>query len=115
MKVTIEHELGKDAKKDALVLQLLGGKQTTKPAKAAEEEEEDLTGGEEEDLTGGEEEEAPEEKVTLDQLKAEAQRIIGANKSAGLKAVLKQYNAAKVVDIKKADYSKALAAMKKVK
>lgn len=117
MKVTFEFELGKDPKKDALILELLGVKtaaaaktKATKPA--AEEAEEEAEADEEENMM---EEEETDDAPTMEAVREAAQKLISGGKSASLKKILEKLKAPKVANIKKDDFAKFLEEAKKVK
>lgn len=121
MKVTLEIELGKDPKKDALFLQLAGitvpaAKATTAKSSKKDEAEEEEEVEEEENLVDDEEEQEEESvEITTEEVREAAQKLISGGKSAKLKEVLGKLKAAKVANIKKEDYPKFMELIKKIK
>lgn len=100
----------------ASILAMLSGKKTAKAAdeEEAEEEEEEEVEEEEEEEEEVEEEETPK-KATLETVRAAAQKLIAAGKSAKLKSILKVFGAAKVVDVPKTKYTAFITKCKAVK
>ena len=85
-----------------------------KPAKAEVEKVEEVEEVEnvEEDLM---DEPEVKSKFTMDDCRTEAQRLIGAGKSAKLKEILKALGAAKVVDVPKESYDEFIKKCKAIK
>lgn len=88
--------------------------------KAAKQEEEPVEEPEVDDIPEDEpEEELVEEPakagVSLEDVSDAARKLIAAGKSANLKAILKKYGAAKVVDLDKKKYAAILKEIKAIK